>query len=275
MKFARLKVVLILVTVFAISFNGFGLTPKSADDEIVIVMCGPLADQIENIEVMYEKDIITLDRIKLIAVYHEGEDTDYAPARRYVEENNLSWVTFQTIEGEVDQDDLFKKNDWTKQFREIFDNSDGITFTGGADFPPGIYGQENILLTDAATPVRSYYEVSFLFHLLGGSRNPGFKAFLESRPTYSVLGICLGFQTMNVACGGTLVQDIPSQKYKLKSTGILAWHLFVSPAYGGGLWMIFGEKLFNTFLTIARLPGHPWDGGKIGTVEARLNKINN
>ncbi|MEN8223560.1 MAG: gamma-glutamyl-gamma-aminobutyrate hydrolase family protein, partial [Acidobacteriota bacterium] len=36
-------------------------------------------------------------------------------------------------------------------------------------------------------------------------------------PEYPVLGICLGSQTMNVAAGGSLVQDIPSEIYGLRS----------------------------------------------------------
>jgi putative glutamine amidotransferase len=36
---------------------------------------------------------------------------------------------------------------------------------------------------------------------------------LEQKPEYKILGICLGMQTMNVATGGTLVQDIPTEIY--------------------------------------------------------------
>jgi putative glutamine amidotransferase len=57
------------------------------------------------------------------------------------------------------------------------------------------------------------YEVSFLFHLVGGKQNPPFIPFLTSRPEYPILAICLGAQTLNVAAGGTLVQDIPGEIY--------------------------------------------------------------
>jgi putative glutamine amidotransferase len=189
--------------------------PTGSDQpDVVIAMCRPLVSQIKNIEQMFEKDIIPLRKIKLVVFYHEDEVTDYAPSYAYVEKNKLSWVGFIVIKGEVNTGDLFKKNQWTEQFKAIVDKTDGIIFTGGMDIPPAIYGEKQLLLTQATTPVRNYYELSFLFHLLGGSQDPKFVPFLESRKDYVVLGICLGCQTMNVACGGTLYQDIPSQVYE-------------------------------------------------------------
>jgi len=51
---------------------------------------------------------------------------------------------------------------------------------------------------------------------LGGSQNPASIPLLEKNPEYLIVGICLGMQTMNVATGGTLVQDIPLEIYKKK-----------------------------------------------------------
>jgi putative glutamine amidotransferase len=56
-----------------------------------------------------------------------------------------------------------------------------------------------------------------LFHLLGGYRNTDFQAFLLEKPKYMVTGFCLGMQTMNVATGGTLIQDIPEEIYNAKT----------------------------------------------------------
>ncbi len=74
-----------------------------------------------------------------------------------------------------------------------------------------------------------------MFHLIGGRQNPSWIPFLQQNKNYCVLGICLGAQTMNVAAGGTLYQDIPSEIYKQKTNeGILhlsrekihsSWHL--------------------------------------------------
>jgi putative glutamine amidotransferase len=220
MRLLKLFIVIVLV------LSSFTLNLKGDDSrEIVFAMCRPLvsnvknriSNQIKNIEHLYERDIIPLRRIKLIAIYHEDEVTDYEPAHEYVKENNLDWVTFEIIKGKVKPEDLFKENQWTEQFKAIFAKTAGIVFTGGMDFPPALFGEPQHLLSEVETPVRSAYEVSFLFHLLGGSHNPGFVPFLESRPDYAILGICLGSQTMNVACGGTLYQDIPMQVYGFTS----------------------------------------------------------
>jgi len=218
MKTKYLKSIIIFVSLLLIIFIQFRIYPAGGDgtaknNEIVIAMCRPALSQIKNIEHMFEKDIIPLQKNKLIGDYHENETTDYAPAKKYVEENKLAWVTFQTISGDVKQENLLQDNQWTPQFKNIFMSTNGIIFTGGYDIPPALYGDDQNLLTEVKTPARHYYELSFLFHLLGGSRNPGFVPFLESRKDYVVLGICLGCQTMNVACGGTLYQDIPSQVY--------------------------------------------------------------
>jgi putative glutamine amidotransferase len=57
------------------------------------------------------------------------------------------------------------------------------------------------------------YEISFLFHLLGGGQNPAFTPFLAGRRDFPLLAICLGAQSLNVACGGSLIQDIPTEVY--------------------------------------------------------------
>lgn len=213
--FQRTAVCLLLIVLFVPLLSAGQKTDTRS--EVVIAMCRPEIGQIKNIEVMLEKDIITLKRLKLIGIYHENENIKIQPALDYVKKNNLTWVTFETIKGKVELKDIFKENAWTPQFRKVFEKTSGIIFTGGEDAPPAIYGQDMLLLTEAGTPIRSMYEVSFEFHLLGGSRNNQFKPFLESRKDYVVLGICLGCQTMNIACGGTLYQDIPSQVYNTKT----------------------------------------------------------
>jgi putative glutamine amidotransferase len=191
--------------------------PNVSNEDITIILCRPLTSQIKNIEVLYEKDLIKIDRLHLICLYHENEFTSYKNARRYVRENDLDWVQFQMIRGMEKTSNIFKKNIWTEQFLKLFNFSRGIIFTGGMDLPPTIYNGKTSILTEPLTPVRSYYETSFLFHLIGSSRNPAFKPFLEWNPRYVILGICLGCQTLNVAAGGTLCQDIPTRVYKVKS----------------------------------------------------------
>ena len=211
------SILFILFILLMVSLNASGEQCCHQTDEIVIAMCQPSVSQVKNIEQLYEKDIIPLNKIKLIGIYHENESIDYEPARTYVEKNKLVWVTFRKITGKVDLGNLFKKNKWTEQFKYIFDHTQGIIFTGGADIPPAVFGEEYDLLTVADTPNRCLYEVSFIFHLIGGSQNSPFAAFLETRPNYTVLGLCLGAQSLNVGAGGSLYQDIPSQVYGFKT----------------------------------------------------------
>jgi len=185
----------------------------SPSPEAVIAMCRPTVEQIQNIVELFERDLINLRKIRLLAFYHEEETTDYRPSHDYVMAHKLGWIRFYVVRGEVPVARLFQENAWSDQFRHIFSSSHGLILTGGMDIPPAIYRQPTHLHTTPTTPIRSLYECSLAFHLLGGQQNPDFEPYLESRPDYPVLGICLGLQTINVAAGGTLIQDIPTQVY--------------------------------------------------------------
>ena len=182
---------------------------------VVLAMCQPTLRQILNIEELIDSGILPVKNLVLLGVYHEDEENEIQSGIAYARQKRLDWIRFRPIRGQVAPKDLFGPNLWTSQFREIVENSDGILFTGGADIPPILYGRESSLLTDASAPIRSLYEVSFLFHLLGGSGNREWVPFLETRKEYPILAICLGAQTLNVAAGGTLIQDIPTGVYGL------------------------------------------------------------
>ncbi len=68
---------------------------------------------------------------------------------------------------------------------------------GGADISPGFYGAKPWREHCDCDPIRDEYELELL------------RGFVEAGKP--VLGICRGAQLLNVYCGGTLVQDIPSQ----------------------------------------------------------------
>jgi len=207
------KVHFLLVILLLIPIGG--LSGNEPDPVIAIALCRPEEGQIKNIEVLYEKDLITVERLRLLCIYHEDEKTDYAPARRYVKEEGLEWVTFLVITGQVPLREVYRENHWTPQFRKIFESTRGIIFTGGMDLPPALYREPTHLLSEVHTPIRSVYETSFLFHLVGGKQDARLVPFLESKRDYAVLGLCLGCQTLNVAAGGTLYQDIPTEIYHL------------------------------------------------------------
>ncbi len=207
----------IFVIVFVLLFS---LSVSGSVDVKKIVMCRPLVSQIKNIVIMQELGILPVKNLELLCLYHENELTSYGASRRYVIKEGLTWIKFKKIKGKVAVRELFKKNKWTPVFREIIRNSNGIIFTGGMDIPASLYGKQNSLLTEPTTPFRSYYEISFLFHLIGRndrSYKCEFIPILENNKNYPVLAICLGEQSMNVAAGGTLIQDIPSEIYGIKS----------------------------------------------------------
>jgi putative glutamine amidotransferase len=166
---------------------------------------------------MQELGILPVENLELLCVYHENELTSYGASKKYIIDEGITFVKFIKIKETVKLEELFKKNKWSRQFEEIINRGDGIIFTGGMDIPAQIYGEKNSLLTEPTTPYRSYYEISFLFHLIGRDGKGGFTPLLERHRDYPVLAICLGEQSLNVAAGGTLIQDIPSEIYGIKS----------------------------------------------------------
>ncbi|MGD9346341.1 MAG: gamma-glutamyl-gamma-aminobutyrate hydrolase family protein, partial [Candidatus Aminicenantes bacterium] len=153
------------------------------------------------------------ENLVIVGVLHERQMTDFEKSKALVEKNNLDWIKFHTVKGEIDVHSLFQKNGMTAEFKIIFEKSDGIIFFGGADIPPYVYDEKTSLLTSIGTPYRHFLEISFIFHLFGGFQDQRFIGLMESAPKFPVLCICLGAQSLNVGTGGTLVQDIPSEIY--------------------------------------------------------------
>ena len=79
---------------------------------------------------------------------------------------------------------------------DIIDALDGLVLAGGEDCDPSLYGEERHHTVEPMDPRRQNNDLA----LAKLARDKGI-------PT---LGICLGLQVMNVAAGGTLVQDIDS-----------------------------------------------------------------
>lgn len=81
--------------------------------------------------------------------------------------------------------------------RELIEPLDGIVLQGGVDISPTNYGETPLDEAWAGDPSRDAYELELVR-----------QSIALNKP---VLGICRGHQLLNVALGGSLYQDIPSQ----------------------------------------------------------------
>jgi putative glutamine amidotransferase len=77
----------------------------------------------------------------------------------------------------------------------VLDLLDGLLLAGGADVDPKAYGAERAPQTTHTVPERDDFELALVRRAI--ERDIPF------------LGICRGMQVMNVAQGGTLIQDLP------------------------------------------------------------------
>ncbi len=74
---------------------------------------------------------------------------------------------------------------------------DGLLLTGGGDVDPTLYGQTRHATFEAAESGRDAFEIALAKAAMGKG--------------IPFLAICRGMQVLNVAMGGTLIQDIPSE----------------------------------------------------------------
>jgi putative glutamine amidotransferase len=110
------------------------------------------------------------------------------------------------------------------------DGVSGLMLCGGYDVHPQYYGQEVI----EGAGVETYAERDEMEMAL-------LRAALERN--MPVLGICRGMQLINVAFGGSLIQDMPG--HKLDNGELLKHQVYVSP--GSKLGAIIGVgAVFNT-----------------------------
>lgn len=181
-----------------------------------ILLLHPTVGNIKTIQFLIQNKIFTLPTdYKIVGVYHTLGKYDYKQSAEYIKNEPLDNFSLIGLEPELSPVNIYKENPCTPQFLELFENSQGAIFFGGNDIPAVCFGEETNLLTVTNDIHRHYIELSFLFHLLGGYQDSTFIPLLEKNPDFTILGICLGMQTINVATGGTLYQDIPTEIYKL------------------------------------------------------------
>jgi len=119
---------------------------------------------------------------------------------------------------------------------QILARVDGLMLTGGGDVDPALYGEVANTTFEAAEDGRDEFEIALA------------RAAVASGIPF--LAICRGMQVLNVAMGGTLVQDIPSEV-----TGALE-HAVPDPrfAIAHEVWVSTGSQLS------AMLADHMEDG---------------
>ena len=134
---------------------------------------------------------------------------------------------------------LIPVTDNVEVLRQIVAQLDGIIFTGGEDFAPAYFGEEEHEHLGEVNVTRDTYDLT-LFKLASDRNIP-------------TLGICRGLQLINVGMGGTLYQDLPSEKpsdinHRQSEAGTVATHS-VSVVEGSLVHQILGQKevQVNTF----------------------------
>ena len=85
----------------------------------------------------------------------------------------------------------------TDRLPAALEGCDGVVLTGGPDVDPAEYGEHERHPTVELAPERDAYEIQLAR-----------QALARDLPLFA---ICRGAQVLNVAAGGTLVQDIPTQ----------------------------------------------------------------
>jgi putative glutamine amidotransferase len=111
---------------------------------------------------------------------------------------------------------------------------DGLVLGGGEDVAPELYRQAPRADLRDVNPRRDAQELG----LIAAARRRG----------APILAICRGIQIVNVACGGSLVQDIPSQRpsavdHEVKTPKDAIAHTVVS---SGARWLPAGSLSVNS-----------------------------
>lgn len=112
---------------------------------------------------------------------------------------------------------------------------DGLLIPGGEDVAPVQYNEEPHLNLQNVNLTRDEFEMALIK-----------EAMKQGKP---ILGICRGCQILNVTLGGTLYQDIPSQKenclqHVQKSAYYERWHK-IKIEKGSDFHKLFGDELYT------------------------------
>jgi putative glutamine amidotransferase len=117
---------------------------------------------------------------------------------QYLEQSVANWVmSAEVLAFMIPELSLATPHQPVTKAKHYVDALDGLLLQGGEDMSPQSYGQQPINPRWSGDELRDRYEIE-LFH----------EFVTQGKP---VFGICRGHQVINVALGGTLFQDIPTQ----------------------------------------------------------------
>jgi putative glutamine amidotransferase len=123
----------------------------------------------------------------------------YTKTLHYLEQSVAHWVLAKDVLAvmipAIESEGLIKRSNMS--LSSYAEHLDGLVLQGGADVAPESYGETPMTPEWGGDRIRDRYEIDL------------FNAFVAAGKP--VLGICRGCQLINVALGGTLFQDIPTQ----------------------------------------------------------------
>jgi putative glutamine amidotransferase len=124
-----------------------------------------------------------------------------------------------------------------EQIASCLSGMDGLLLAGGNDLDPMLFGESPSPALKQVDPLRDTFEIALIR-----------EAYQLRMP---MLAICRGLQTLNVALGGTLYQDLPSQYAVQDSTNSIL-HQQTEPSHepthkvlltlGSPLHAVFGKE---------------------------------
>ena len=123
----------------------------------------------------------------------------YTKTLHYLEQSVAHWVLAKDVLAvmipAIESEGLIQRSEMS--LAAYAEYLDALVLQGGADVAPESYGETALHAEWAGDRVRDRYEIDL------------FNAFVAAGKP--VIGICRGCQLINVALGGTLFQDIPTQ----------------------------------------------------------------
>lgn len=137
-------------------------------------------------------------------IYYPGTHGElpgvFTKTLHYLEQSVAHWVlsghAMAVMIPAVTKDSIVQRSDL--ELHDYAQALDGLVLQGGNDVAPSCYGEEPLRPEWAGDPVRDKYEIELI------------NAFVQAGKP--VFGVCRGFQLLNVMFGGTLWQDIATQR---------------------------------------------------------------